>query len=433
MVKKMLLCFRLEKRFLPYFLIGALAFSTLFNYRCADELVEPDPKKPVAMLITEPIEGDAPLEVSFDGSMSYAREGYLEKYLWDFGDGETDSTSGAWVKHLYEEAGEYNASLVVVDDQGQESNKASEKIVVTENIVSLGQIAFWSMTMTGEVWPQDIYSGDVIVRVRDDNIELRDIKRLTTDPGQDLEPAWSPDGSKIVFTSNRDGKIRLYIMNANGTEQTILTPSIEHASGPSWSPDGAKIAFGYRDSGFAGIGIINPDENSFIPIYSELEGGRPPGGPTWSPDCSEIAFRKYINGNWEIFLMNADGSNLRNLTDNPDYDVSPDWSPDGSRIAFVSDPNPSDGFFELEIYLINPDGSNKIQLTNNSAKELDPDWSPCGSKIVFGRRESLATTQDIWIINADGTNERKVLESEGHERYPAWGPKIDEENILNLF
>lgn len=427
---------RLGKKVIPYLLTGALVFGGL--YRCSNDFIEPAPKKPVAMLIAQPTEGTAPLEVSFDGSMSYAREGELEKYLWDFdGDGNTDATtsgaSGAYINHIYEEAGEYNAGLVVEDTQGQTSNKDSLEIVVTENIISLGQIAFWSTRPVPETnYNEDIYSGDIVVRVRDDNIELVDIKRLTTAfPAQDLQPAWSPDGSKIVFTSNRDSKIRLYIMNANGTEQTILTPNIQYAANPDWSPDGTKIAFGYRDLGFAGIGIIDPDENSFIPIYSELERGSIPGEPKWSPDCSEISFQNYINGNWEIFLMNADGTNLRNLTNHPCRDLQPVWISNGSGIIFTSDrANPNQTRVEADLYLTNSDGSNVTRLTYAPGGEYDPAISQDAEYIIFTRFSGpFGTPPQVYLtelINISDTSKWIQLTTEGGNRYSAWRPKIED-------
>ena len=104
--------------------------------------------------------------------------------------------------------------------------------------------------------------------------------------------------------------------------------------------------------------------------------------PAWSPDGSKIAFTSAIDGYNEIYVMNADGSNIIQLTDNSDWDdVSPAWSPDGSKIAFMSDRDRDDDIFE--IYVMNADGSNVIQLTNNSDQDGFPAWSPDGSKIAF--------------------------------------------------
>ena len=393
-----------------------------------------DPKKPVAILTANPTEGKVPLNVRLDASGSYAREGSLVNYYWDVeGDGIIDLTtsgaSGVHIDYTYEEVGEYDPIVVVEDSQGKKSNEAKllEKIIVSEEeIIPLDQIAFarWDV-ITEDNWDQHIYVGDLI-KTAEGIDTLVNINRLTQST-QDLEPAWSPDGEKIAFTSNRDGNIRLYTMNADGTEQTILTPNMEHASDSSWSPDGTKIAFSYMDSGFSGIALIDPDYGGLEYLVEEPYVGYLVGCPSWSPDGNWITFYTQRDGNMEIYKVEINNKeNQINLTNSPAYDVSPDWSPDGNRIAFVSDPSPYDEFYELEVYLINSDGSNKFQLTNNSAKDLDPDWSPDGSKLVFARRESPATTQDIWVMNADGTNERKVLGSENHDRYPAWKPKKED-------
>ena len=427
---------RLGKRFLPYFLTGALAFSTLFNCRCANEVVEPEPEKPVAMFIAEPTEGYAPLEVSFDGSTSYAREGYLEKYLWDFGDGETDSTSGAWLNHVYEEAGEYNASLVVVDSQEQESDKVFATIVVTVNV--LGRIAFWrnlafpfeASGPAGGEDDDDIYSGDIVIR--GDDIELADLERLTTDPGQDITPAWSPDGTQIVFVSYREGNSDLYIMNADGTDKRKLPNDMGAAAWPSWGSDG-KIVFTYIGSGLVGIATINPDGTEFTKLTEQLAPGSMiplPFGAKCSPDASKIAFSACYEGDCGIYIMNADGTNLSLLIAG---DYSPSWSPDGNQIVFVS----SRAGCGFDIFSMNADGTNQINLTNTtSALEgiLDgtPASSPDGEWIVYASGAYRLCDEEgnmyqgggvvvLHIMKSDGSNVVRLDEYYGS--HFSWRPK----------
>lgn len=419
---------RIGKKFIPYLMVGALAFG----YKCADNFVEPEPKKPVAMFIANPTEGDAPLEVNFDGSLSYARapKSYLEKYLWDFdGDGNTDLTtsgaSGAWTKYIYEKAGEYDASLVVVDNQGQKSNKAKllEKIVVNENIVSLGQIAFFNQNRDNPYrYEDDIYSGDIVVRVKDDNIELRNIERLTTDPEYDSEPAWSPDGNEIVFTSNRDGNLRLYIMNADGSNPRRLTPNIELAKSPCWCADN-KIVFTFVDYGTMGVASINPDGIDYIELFLEPGGPATPwASPSCSPDGSKIAFATIREGNWEIYTMNAgDGSNLENITNNLAVDLKPAWSPDGNEILFSSDRSGS-----TDIYIMNTDGNNIRRITDNPGIEGEPKFSPDGLYILFTHDDIGFFNPQIYLMNSDGIGEWTQLTFDGANRFPAWKPKIED-------
>jgi TolB protein len=423
----------LGKKVLPYFLAGSLAFSTLFNYRCANEFVEPEPEKPVAMFIAQPTEGDVPLEVSFDAGLSYPRTpgAKIETYILDAnGDGDPDIISDRPnMDFTYEDAGIYEASLKVTDSNNQTSNnKALEKIVVNEDIVTLGSIAFWSNRDVPEGGNnEEIYSGDIVLRVKDNNIELRNIERLTTDPGQDLEPAWSPDGKEILFTSHRNRGTAVWRMNADGSNQRDITSDIvESSRNADWGSNG-NIVVSYRDSGFAGIGIINPDENSFIPIYPALEGNRS-GWPKYSPDCSEIVFQKYINGNWEIYMMNSDGTNLRNLTNHHAIDNQPVFLPD-KRILFWSDRAiPNQVPIEADLYLMDSDGSNVTRLTDGFGGELDPEISSDGKYLLFTRMRFFLDPPQLYLtelINAEDTTKWIQLTTE-KGAYPAWRPKKED-------
>src|SRR5687767_4885353 len=104
--------------------------------------------------------------------------------------------------------------------------------------------------------------------------------------------------------------------------------------------------------------------------------------PTWSPDGEQIAFMSHRDGNWEIYVMNADGSDSRRLTDNPQGDNSPAWSPDGSWIAYSSDLIVAREV-NSEIYVVKPDGSDATALTDNPGGDEFPTWSPDGQQLVF--------------------------------------------------
>ena len=128
---------------------------------------------------------------------------------------------------------------------------------------------------------------------------------------------------------------------------------------------------------------------------------------------SRIVFTSARDGNLEIYVMDADGSNQENLTNNPANDFQPDWSPDGTKIAFVSgrDPGPT------QIYVMDADGKNPIGLTDGRGGKRDPDWSPDGKKIAFGVDD---WEEDyIAVMNADGRNREKL---EDHAWEPSWSP-----------
>ena len=141
--------------------------------------------------------------------------------------------------------------------------------------------------------------------------------------------------------------------------------------------------------------------------------------PAWSPDGERIAFASDSDGDWEIFVMNADGTEARQLTDNDDYDSSPAWSPNGKRIAFDRD---SDG--HSEIFVMNADGTEERQLTNDDDDDdRGPAWSPDGERIAFWKlSEDSAWIQgfsvEIFVMNADGTD---VYSTGVHGDSPSWG------------
>ena len=245
--------------------------------------------------------------------------------------------------------------------------------------------------------------------------------------GGDRDPAWSPDGTKIAFSSynyNRIGCREICVMNADGSNQTALKPNAWGAT-PAWCPDGTKLAFSYGITGIvfsAGRGehgeiyTMNADGSNLTNLTNNPASDY---CPTWSPDGTRIAFGSERDGNWEIYVMNADGSNLTNLTNNPASDYSPAWSPDGTRIAFVSDRNG-----HKEIHIMNTDGSNQADLLSmppvefarmvspdGSTKilvkdEEEPVWSPDGKRIAFLLGNENAG--DIYIANADGANYRTL-------------------------
>ncbi len=202
-------------------------------------------------------------------------------------------------------------------------------------------------------------------------------------------PAWSPDGTKIAFHSTDKKGWTIYVINSDGSKQTILTKSRGGDRNPAWSPDGTKIAF---TSG--GVKVMNSAGSN----QTNLVGGM---NPAWSPDGRKIAFSSGRTSDYEINSINVDGSNQVNLTQNPARDTQPTWSPDGTRIAFVSD---RDG--NGEIYVMNADGSNPVKITSSASAHAAnyPAWSPDGSKIAFGRATRSWLWSDIYLINADGTN-----------------------------
>jgi Tol biopolymer transport system component len=130
----------------------------------------------------------------------------------------------------------------------------------------------------------------------------------------------------------------------------------------------------------------------------------------------QIAFMSDRDGNSEIYVMNADGTDPINLTNDADTDSSPAWSPDGTKIAFWSSRN-----FFAQIFVMDADGTNPTNLTNNFGGDLLPDWSPDGSKIAF--RSDRDGGAEIYVMNADGTSQTNLTNSStSFDTEPDWKP-----------
>ena len=236
---------------------------------------------------------------------------------------------------------------------------------------------------------------------RDGNYEIYSMNpdgsnqtRLTDNPAGDRQPSFSPNGQQILFVSERDGNVEIYVMNADGSDQKRLTenPASDHC--PFFSPDGKKILFNSNRDGNREIYIMNANGSQQTKLTDNPKND---GTPSWSPDGRKIVFGSSRDGNLEIYMMNADGSGQTKLIDNPASDGSPTWSPDGTRIVFVSD---RDG--NREIYTVKADGSNPIRLTDEPAKDVQPSWSPDGRRIAFVSERDFI--HEIYVMDVDGSN-----------------------------
>ena len=311
------------------------------------------------------------------------------------------------------------------------------------------------------------------------------ILRLTDSDDSDGNPAWSPDGRKIAFVSDRDGAEDIYVMDAaHGSDVERLTyfgAEDEDRSGirfdggsPVWSPDGQRIAFAWdRREGNLDIYVMAADGSN---VERLTDSDALDGPPVWSPDGRRIAFgagpsplrqaAAVSDGGWGIFAMNADGLGVERLTPDPGVvNAGPAWSPDGQRIAFVS---ARDG--GADIYAMDADGSNVERLTDSDSHDGPPVWSPDGQRIAFvshrdggwgifamnadgsgverltsdpgvvkasvvraelawspdGRRIAFASQRsgnyEIYVMDADGSNVERLTDSGADDRSPAWSP-----------
>ena len=156
------------------------------------------------------------------------------------------------------------------------------------------------------------------------------VRNLTRNPANDWSPAWSPDGKRIVFASERSSPLSLWTMRADGSRPTRLTKGIDEY--PAWSPDGKWIAYGH-DLPQSNIWLVRPDGSG---AHALTHSSDPEWLPTWSPSGDRIAYVRGYEGHTAIWVMNADGSGQRRLTRGR-VDMAPAWAPDGKRLVFSRD------------------------------------------------------------------------------------------------
>ena len=248
-------------------------------------------------------------------------------------------------------------------------------------------------------------------------------------------PSWSPDGTRIVYSFGL-GRFRgdvtdIFVIDVNGANRVNLTQGRhKNNSVPAWSPNGTKIAFrSNRDENFD-IYVMNADGKNSKNLTLHLDSDT---WPTWSPDGRKIAFESLqvaegVLNHSDIFVMDADGANRTNITQNPRAsNRMPSWSPDGSKIAFaaVRNVNRADLWnSDLDIFVMNADGTNPVRLTEDARFNWFPSWSPDGKRIVFVRAtHDDITDSDIYVMNADGTGLVNLTQTPSvGEFHPAWKP-----------
>jgi TolB protein len=226
------------------------------------------------------------------------------------------------------------------------------------------------------------------------------------------ELAWSPDGSMLSFTSSQKGNDSdVFVVQVDGTglRAVVESPLTEHR--PQWSPDGTLIAFERwpvhdRDPGTPDIYTVGLDGSEPVPLVTSAGWDT---GAAWSPDGSRIAFSSERDGDEEIYVVNADGSDEQKLTDLPGVDASSaTWSPDAGRLSFVA----HDGE-QWDMWVVKPDGSGLMKLTASDRDDGPAVWAPDGSLLAFTASEVITDvdnsgTYDIYTIRPDGTDEWRI-------------------------
>lgn len=264
--------------------------------------------------------------------------------------------------------------------------------------------------------------------------------------------------TKIAFV-NKEGKIsRVYMVDFDGSNPTLLTPREELVMSPNWSPDGRFIAYiGYRGNRTAlclldvssryvqdffpgGVlsGVRFNPQKGFMAV-SRAQGNNPEivavslqgaimdkivgGGwdikvtPTWSPDGRKLAYVSNESGSPQIYVYDTATGSKRRITFSGNYNTSPSWSPKGDWIAYSGMVNG-----HHQIFIVNPETSQTMQLTTGSGNNEAPTWSPDGRMIAF--QSNRSGRYAIWVILRNGSDARLLTEMPGEQILPSWSPRF---------
>jgi TolB protein len=238
--------------------------------------------------------------------------------------------------------------------------------------------------------------------------------RLTSNQTINLSPAWSPDLRSIAFTSYMGRGYpylyRLFPFEKRPTQ--LLAGYLGINTSPAWSPDGRLLALTLSKDGNPEIYVLTLATGALrrLTTWSGIDTE-----PSWSPTSREIAFTSDRSGSAQVYVMDAEGTNVRRLTQDG-FNTQPRWSPKGDAIAFTSRQGNHD------IWAVNPDGSNVRRLTAGPGNNESASWAPNGRHLVF--QSSRAGSYQLFTMLADGSEQQQLSRGPGETTSASWSPRL---------
>lgn len=242
-------------------------------------------------------------------------------------------------------------------------------------------------------------------------ISVEETEQLSFDANQ-RSPAWSPDGQLITYSSEQ----AIWMMNADGSDQTRVYDTIAWEGEPSFSSDGKFIYYATEhvqpfSSKFISIRVVELADKSNTSQITENADKRK---PVMSPDGTKIAYLSKTAGNYDIWIMNPDGTESRQITDSASDEGAPSWSPEGDILAYS---------LEGKIWTVSPDNRVPTVLRNDTFVNTHPVFNPDGTKIAFVSDRS--GNSDIWVMNSNGIGMEQITFENSTQEHPAWSPEGD--------
>jgi TolB protein len=237
--------------------------------------------------------------------------------------------------------------------------------------------------------------------------------RVTSNNSINLSPVWSPDTRSLAFTSYMRGYPYLYRMFPfENRPVQVLAGFLGINTSPAFSPDGQSVALTLSRDGNPEVYVLNLATGAFrrLTTYSGIDTE-----PSWSPTGREIAFVSERAGGAQIFVMDAEGANVRRVTQSG-FNTQPRWSPKGDTIAYTS----RQGNFDL--WAISPDGSNLRRLTAGPGNNEGSSWAPNGRHLVF--QSSRSRTYQLFTMLADGSEQQALPRGPGESTSASWSPRL---------